>query len=263
MNIRQFLGIGDDYASFNREERHLAAIFFHALHLGDNLSRFLRAAGSEQTVAAGHDVSVAFEFAYLRDAWWGIDDNATKRRLIETFLEPARSAALRETDVLAFNSYFGAGPKPSRLHIQSPSNWSVGRFDPHIASDDDFLEVCRFKWAFNAKPDLVIQTANDRCICIEAKLESGEGRYPSSQSEKQIFKRRGLDYVTQTDLQRYMLEELLGFETEFLFLASRPPAAASSHRFISWSDAFDAMSASELPAHMRATIAAMTGSSRV
>ncbi len=257
MNVRQLLGISEDYASFNREERHLVAIFFHALHLHDNLNRFMQAAGSAQRVGPGFDASVSFEFAYLRDAWRQLTDNGTKRALIEEFLGPARSPALRDMDLHAFNSYFGAVPQPSRHRVQSPGNWSVARYDPNIISDADFLATCRFKWAFNAKPDLVIRTAADSCVCIEAKLESGEGSYPNSGKEKAIFKRRGLDYVAQTALQRYMLQDLLGFETEFVFLSLKPPSGSSSHRFISWSEAFDAMKCDGLPRHMIATIDAM------
>ena len=75
---------------------------------------------------------------------------------------------------------------------------------------------------------------------------------------KRFFGRRGLAYVSQADLQRYMLEDLLGFTTQFLLLPCKLPSKASLHRFIGWAEAFDAMNCEQLPHHMTKTIDAMT-----
>lgn len=105
--------------------------------------------------------------------------------------------------------------------MQSPSNWSVARFDATIGSNDEFLRTCQFKWAFNVKPDLVIQTPSGKVLCIEAKWDSGEGSYPASEQEKAIFQRRGIPYLSQTAVQRYLVNELLCLDGEFVYLARR------------------------------------------
>jgi hypothetical protein len=187
-----------------------------------------------------------------------IADEEKKRELVLRFLPIGEPEHLRNVSIEAFNRFFGAGWRPSPDYIQSPGTWSMGRFDETIASNEDFLATCRFKWAFNAKPDIVIQTGQSSCVCIEAKLESDEGRYPTSAKEKAIFKRRGLSRVLQTELQRYMLTELLGMEAEFLFLALKRPSEKSEHRLVTWSEAFAAMDLDLIPAYMQSTISAMT-----
>jgi hypothetical protein len=146
----------------------------------------------------------------------------------------------------------------SEKYVQKPGNWSVAQFSASIADDDDFLAACMFKWCFNAKPDLVLQTATERVVCIEAKLESGEGRYPATSVEKTIFKSRGLSSVGQTEVQRYTFEQLLGYETEFILLAKKRPGSAGSHRCLSWADAFKCLDCTGVPEFMKVTIRATT-----
>ena len=61
------------YATYNREERNLAAIFFYALNLGDNTKRFLHAADCKPPDASW-DPAVYYEFAQRRDLWNRIDN---------------------------------------------------------------------------------------------------------------------------------------------------------------------------------------------
>ena len=258
MDVRKLLGWATPYESFNREERNLAAIFFHVLNLPGNLDAFLAATGCAP-VESGFSPAVFFEYAYLRDLWSGLGDNDAKRAVIESGLQLGSALELSSMTVGELNRLFGAVPKPSEKYVQSPGNWSVARFSPAIADDDDFRATCLFKWCFNAKPDLVLQTGTERVVCIEAKLESGEGRYPSASLEKEVFRHRGLASVGQTEVQRHMFEWLLGYETEFILLANRRTPAETPHRFVSWRQAFDAVECTGIPEFMRRTIAATAG----
>jgi hypothetical protein len=47
-------------------------------------------------------------------------------------------------------------------------------------------------------------------------------------------------------LQKYMMEELLGIKTEFLFLVARKENSGT-HKVISWADAFGCLEMSEMP----------------
>ena len=85
------------------------------------------------------------------------------------------------------------------------------KFKSNFSDNDEFLKVYKFKWCFNAKPDIVIHSSNDHAICNEAKNISGEGIYPSKQSEKEEFNKRKLKYVRQTEIQK-MIMELPGIE---------------------------------------------------
>jgi hypothetical protein len=256
MTIRDALGWNEPYESFNREERNLAAIFFHAVNLPGNLDLLLAATGCPP-VEAGFSPAVYYEYAYLRDLWSKLDGNAPKRAVLAAGLELSTQPDFSRLEPGDLNRMFGAVPRPSEVHVQSPGNWSLSRFDPNIEDNDDFVRTCLFKWCFNAKPDLVIQTGADRVVCIEAKLESGEGRYPGSSREKEIFGRRGLRSVGQTEVQRHLFEQLLGYDADFVFLAKKEPTSVGSHRFLSWRDAFSVMDCEGLPPFMHITIESM------
>ena len=132
------------------------------------------------------------------------------------------------------------------------------RFDRTIKDDDEFLKTCIFKWAFNAKPDIVIHTSKDEAVCIEAKLKSSEGQYPQSGSEKRIFGSRGLGYVRQTGLQRYLMQDLLGIETQFVFLVEKPAETSHTHELLLWKDAFRSLDVSGLPRFIHEIIGAIS-----
>ena len=246
MNIRQYLDWADSYTAINREERNLAAVLYHVLLLEDNLTRFLALIECPFDVIEP-EMAIFVEYAYPRDLWSQIKDNDTKRGLILELLKPSNMNALRKMSVVDFNSYFGAVPRASVKYVQSPGLWSVARFDKTIRDDDEFLKTCIFKWAFNAKPDIVIHTSRDEAICIEAKFKSSEGHYPQSGSEKKIFRSRDLKYVKQTSLQKYLMQDLLGIETQFVFLVERPAKTAAAYELLLWKDVFGSLDLSGLP----------------
>jgi len=134
----------------------------------------------------------------------------------------------------------------------------VPRFDSTIEDDNEFLKVCMFKWAFNAKPDIVIHASRDQAVCIEAKLESVESHYPQAAREKEIFRSRGLEYVRQTGLQKYLMEDLLGIRTQFVFLVQKKSQASGTHQVLLWEDAFKSLDVSALPGFMQEIISAIS-----
>ena len=258
MNIREYLNCKSSYAPINREERNLAAILYHVLLLNDNLGQFLALIECPFDVLES-EMGIYVEYAYPRDLWSRIGDNETKKGLILALLKPTNADELQEMTVSEFNRHFGAVPQPSTKHIQSPGLWSVSRFDTTIEDDDEFLKTCMFKWAFNAKPDIVIHTSRDEAVCIEAKLVSSEGMYPQSGVEKKIFRSRGLEYVSQTSLQRYLMEDLLGIDTWFVFLAQKTRQSIATHRVVTWKDVFASLDLSRVPGFMEEMISS-TGS---
>ncbi len=249
MNIREYLNWGGGYSAINREERNLTAILYHVLLLGDNLSRFLALIHCPYVVDES-EMGIFLEYAYLRDLWSQIEDNDTKRGLVLALLKPSKVDELRTVSILEFNRYFGAVPQPSTKYVQSPGRWSVPRFDRTIEDDDEFLRVCLFKWAFNAKPDIVIHTSKEQAVCIEAKLESSESQYPQATVDKRIFRSRGLSYVKQTILQRYLMEDLLGIETQFVLLVTKVGHTSDTHQVLLWEDVFSNLDVSGLPRFM-------------
>ena len=252
-NIRSYLCWDKNYAAINREERNLAAIFYHALLLKDNLSRFLEMI-SCPFVVKDQEMGIYFEYAFIRDLWFQINGNDTRRDLILTLLRPRNEHQLRSLSALEFNKFFGAVPQPSAKYIQSPGNWSLTRYHRTIADDEEFLKVCKFKWSFNAKPDIVIHTSRQQAVCIEAKLESAEGVYPQKLTEVTIFKDRGLSPVGQTRLQEYLMQTLLGINTQFVFLVNKVNQDSPTHKIVLWKEVFDVLDTTSIPSFMHEVI---------
>lgn len=239
-NIREFLGWNHGYYEINREERNFAAVLYHLLLKNDNLKTFLALMSSRLPIV-DDEVAIYFEYSFLRDLWANIamnqTGNHTKRNLIYTFLNPVNINDLQTMTIQEFNMWFGA-PNPSRRFIQSPSNWSIGKFASNINDNSEFYKVCCFKWAFNAKPDIVIHTSLNSAICIECKYESVEGSYPTKAAEIKEFENRGLNRVQQTELQRYIMTDLLGIQTEFLFIDKAAKQNNDRPKQLLWKDIF-------------------------
>ena len=125
-----------------------------------------------------------------------------------------------------FNHFFmGRG---SKREIQMPNQWDQRRFGSwvEIALDKGWYaqraealrfaeRICRLKWAFNAKADIVIHLPDQRAVCVEVKVASGESKYSAKHEGDDAT---AVFSMTQTELQRYVLESLLGYQTHFVFL---------------------------------------------
>lgn len=245
--ITQSLRVPGPFWTFNREERNAVAILFGLLTRPGNLETFTRLL--DWRPADIDDAEVSVEWTFLRDLWnhhSRLRDAVALRTAILDCLQPDNRDWLATCSVLEFNTHFGAVPRPSSVYVQSPSNWSLARFDRTIASDDEFRRTCRFKWAFNIKPDLVIQTPSGQVLRIEAKWDSREGSYPASEGEKAIFQRRQLGYLTQTEVQRYLVNEVLGFTGDFAYLA-RTSFITAAGRCITWGELLPALDRTAAP----------------
>ncbi|NIM95042.1 MAG: hypothetical protein GTO18_15190 [Anaerolineales bacterium] len=176
----------------------------------------------------------------MRDFWRRITAEEHKKEILRELLLIKRIDEIVKLPLDEINRKFGVARKPSSRFLQYPGKWSIRKFNENFDDDDDFLKICRFKWSFNIKPDIVIHLDKNTAICIEAKHLSGEGFYPSSGLEKSIFRKRGLEYVDQTELQRYMMEEILGFKSEFMFLVSEK-VESKTHITVTWQEAFMSM----------------------
>jgi hypothetical protein len=247
MHIREIAHLAPDYFEINREERNYAAIFFAALCRPGNTEKFLQHCGIDKRVDHP-DFGIYFEYAYLRDLWKEISKDktrgeGTKKQIIRMHLPIKGIDEILEMPSTEINRRFGIGGKV----LQYPGRWEVAKYNGNFDDNDDFLKICRFKWSFNIKPDVVIHLDKDNVICIEAKYESREGSYPSSKLEKSIFHRRGLEKVGQVELQKYMMQELLGLRADYIILRKRN----ETKKELSWAEVFNCLDMSEMPVFAR------------
>ncbi len=245
---------------FVREERLFCTTLVHLLlQRGRNLKDFLelvnsRLPGPAIDTSQLAEAEVYIEFTRLRDHWNSLGrDNTAKRDLIFDLLERA-GGLTRHLDsvpegIAEFNQFF-MGHRGRRIlrDIVYPGSWSVATLAERFEGQPQaFRDFCRFKWAFNIKPDIVVLIPGSGPLCIEAKLESGEGQYPASQGERAIFDRmfgRGGGRVQQVELQRFMFERLLATPCHLLTIGRTPVGRAekrSQTPFLAWTEAFQAL----------------------
>lgn len=242
-----------NYCEINREERNYAAILFAALCKPDNARRFLEKCGFEPKLS--NDFGIYFEYSYLRDLWkkihrdgkaGKIDGEAIKKEIIRSKLKVKGIQEILDLPNAEINRRFGVGGNVSKKYVEYPGKWAIANYNKNFSDKDDFRKICKFKWAFNIKPDIVIHIDKDTAICIEAKYESGEGSYPTSKTEKTIFKNRGIEHVEQTELQMYMMKDLLGIDTIPIYLV-RKGEKRENPRVVYWKEAFSWLDLGNLP----------------
>lgn len=243
----------DNYYEFVREERYFCTILAHLLMLGgSNMKSFLDFVGETidgrstvQPVDA-REAEIYLEFSFLRDRWDSLaKDNKARRALILEML--ARVPELKSyriddfpESIADFNAFF-IGPTGRRFtrRIASPGRWSIAVLSERFGQDRDvFLGFCKFKWSFNIKPDIVIVVRGLKPLSIEAKLESGEGQYPTSENERDIFDQlfgTKQGRVGQIELQQFMFTVMLGESCDSLLLTRNPGTGAH----VTWQEVFE------------------------
>lgn len=248
MNIRQITGFNPRYAEINREERNYAALFYHALLTNESLEYFLKKCRVKNI--PGDDFGIYFEYSMLRDLWYKIDSENVKKEIIGKKLAISNINEILSKLIVEMGKYFGVKGEPSKHGIQYPGHWAIVKYNETIPNNRDFYNISKFKWSFNIKPDIVIHLSKDRAICIEAKYESGKGQYPSQEKDKSIFDARKLPHVGQMELQKYMMEDLLGITTDFVFLIFKK-TVSESHQVVTWAETFEGMKLDNLPQFAR------------
>lgn len=260
-HLRQLLGITEEYVGYCREERNFAAVLYHLLLDANRLKSFLELIG--QPAAEPKDVRIYFEYAHLRDLWATVAcretvaaKNARYRAAIVSLLcMPAglelpsinKEDCTGKDDCSAFNTFFTGSRvgAASKNHIQMPSRWSDKQFDRWFDFGEScglggrtFAErACSLKWAFNAKPDLVLHLGHNKAICIEAKLESGVGRYQAKSDRLDCYP-KGYFQMTQTYLQEFILKDLLGYDIgdkDFIIISKNRKEGDSTGKWRSYS----------------------------
>lgn len=241
-----------------REERLFCAVLAHLLmENGRNLTSFIDLVnsklGDDSPIPSdrANEAEIYIEFTFLRDHWKSLgNDNDRRRGLIFELLSKVKSlSGYQDSDfpaaVSEFNAHF-MGKRGARVvrDIAYPGQWSVVTLAERFGAEpDEFRDFCRFKWAFNIKPDIVVSLPDSRPLCIEAKLESGEGQYPSSLREAEAFDAvfgAGKGKVRQVELQKFMFDRLLDSPCQPLTIGLAPERHVDAP-FVSWAEVFAAL----------------------
>lgn len=274
-----------NYFGINREERNLAAILYALLCKPSYLKNFLKELNLETEIGDDFGIYFEYAYlrdfwSYLDSANSNPEQtakanipeiNRIKGEFIQKLL--ANHAAIKKIfsdtdDVKIINEALGVGGPLSQIHIQSPGRWSIAELDKNLKGNENneiFLKLCMFKWAFNIKPDIVIHIDKSTAICIETKYESGESQYPTSQVEKRIFASRWPNFgaaatqfereifanckhprIKQMQLQKYLMEDLLGIKTTFVLVGPKD-LKSDGYKHKEWKDVFTDTALADMP----------------
>jgi len=256
---------------FVREERLFCATLAHLLmQRGPNLATFLELInarvphGSQLVTTRLEEAQIYVEFTFLRDYWNTLEkNNDAKRRLIFALLSKVdRLKHYHEesfpSTIPEFNGFF-MGPRGRRIRhdIVYPGQWSVTRLSEEFEKEpEEFRDFCRFKWAFNIKPDIVVLLPGSRPLSIEAKLESREGWYPTSKGECEIFDRlfgTGEGRVRQIELQQFMFGCLLDAPCQSVLIGGSKELGTDVP-FLTWEEVFNELDLSSSIGYVRKLI---------
>jgi hypothetical protein len=248
-----------NYGDVVREERFFCACLFHLL-VSDStykhgfLKDFLKLCCIDVNDHNLEEATVYVEYAMARDLWDALNGkkkkeaNEAKYQFLHSLLrfKDPFSVPLADDDIIKFNNQLvvekkrkcsqpdtetpyllGANKKKSKRSkpdIETPAHWDINKINKikDFFPDEDSRETaCKLKWGFNIKPDMVIELGKNRAVCIEAKVLSKEAQYGSKASEIQI---------SQTELQKFLMGKILGFEkSRQVFLSLQIPKMQKSH----------------------------------
>jgi hypothetical protein len=222
------------YIEVNREERHFCALFVHAL-LSSKLVRtsFIEVIRSRYGIKLSPDsLEIYLEAAALRDYWNNLGDSrryslatSQKRRQVLNGIVEYMGYSGSVIDQYPF--FWTNGIDGHKSKLWSPSHWSSSAIE-----DSSLTNLLSVKWAFNAKPDIMM--ISDGCaLLIEGKLESSEGKYDAS----------GQGQEETQQLIANLLKEFIPTFRQTIFynmlLALQSPSRGRWPLSITWKDIID------------------------
>lgn len=168
----------------NREERFFCAVLLHALLTpSPSQQRLLRLMGrATETDLVPENLEVYVEVAALRDAWHALGDHHKYTAEVHQARLDALHGLLRTTSgfsgttaaldgIVREHRFFWSTPAKKKLH--SPGRWPLEAIQDLVELGGK-QRLQGLKWAFNAKPDLLL-ISKGVGIMIEAKAASGFG----------------------------------------------------------------------------------------
>jgi len=244
-NLRKFLRIAYKSQSPSREapQHDPEGIFFEYAHLRDawHAVGIDKASANENNQKKFAALMAAIETignSTIRDAK-GSEITGLRAASISlaASLQPIYISAVDAKDFSNLNGLFVSNP--SRAHIQSPQTWQARRImgpssgDQGLSSKEDLsLEERKLLvilgWCFNAKPDLVVHMDRETAICIEIKVESGEGMYCAVCPDGSKFR------VSQGEVQK-MIMALLFLDPMYVSVG---PGQINGYAQVGWRDLF-------------------------
>jgi len=209
------------YFEVNREERHFGFLLMASVIYDYNFRKKFfelinNRIGQKAFLDCDNFDDIYGEVAVLRDYWDDLgnfngannskETNEKRRIIIETFLEHFNI----NKAIVDKNKMFWTG-EINKSKLWSPGKWNFENIE-NVQKEENLKsrELLRLRWAFNAKPDVMI-ISKKSCLIIELKVESGVGtsNYGYNQEETQDdiikFAKLTMPYFKDMNFKRIML----------------------------------------------------------
>jgi len=179
------------YYQVNREERNYGFLLLSSL-IYDKLffHEFINILKSKNIIDFSNeiDIDIYAEVALFRDYWFDLGDHKKyTKELHQSRLDIVKKilAILNiNTEIIEQYDFFWTG-KIEESKLWYPGRWDIAKMkDAEKNEDLNNHELLRIRWAFNAKPDILIKSPNN-ALFIELKIESGIGENQEGYNQEQ------------------------------------------------------------------------------
>jgi len=172
--------IDKPYFKVNREERFYCFLLCHSLLMSEIVREGFTNLINHKIgkILDVRDLEVYIEAAVLRDFWYDLGnpkkyDDKTHSRRQELLLYLLKKFVNLPKTVIDINDndYDFLWTKKSPKKLWNPGHWNETCIKNNKAGieKEQVDKLCKIKWAFNAKPDIML-VSNNHVVLIEAKL---------------------------------------------------------------------------------------------
>jgi hypothetical protein len=206
----------------NREERHYGFLPLSSLIYDQKfLSSFIKLIQEKNIIdfTDSKDLDIYAEVALFRDYWFDLGDHKKyTNELHKSRFEIVKSVLNImniNSEIIEQYDFFWTG-KIGESKLWYPGRWEIEKMkDAEQNENINNFELLRIRWAFNAKPDILIKSSK-QALFIELKIESGIGENQEGYDQEQ----------TQKDIilfAKEIIPEFLGNKVERLLISQNEP----------------------------------------
>jgi hypothetical protein len=188
-------------------------------------------------------VEVYVEVAVLRDYWNDLGDPIK----YETTTAQNRMKILQKIltlyeieDCLSNPAFSFFWTSKTRKKLWNPGRWEISTDEKKLLIEKKLKKLYRIKWAFNAKPDILL-VSDKVAIIIEAKVESGEGINQETGYKQLIIQR---DYIAR--IMKNLIPDFKDKEVKHIYLTKNENIKEKDYCNMHWGKIKEIMQNSEV-----------------
>ena len=213
----------------NREERNYGFLLFSSLiydkKFYEDFMKLLKNKGVIDFFEE-KEIDIYAEVALFRDYWFDLGDHKKYTNELHQLrldvIKRILSIMNINSDIIDQYDLFWTG-KIGESKLWYPGRWEISKMkDAEQNENITNHEILRIRWAFNAKPDILLKSSS-KALFIELKVESGIGENQEGYNQEQ----------TQNDIMKYVQEIIPEFSNnkiERLVISQNEPGS------IKWSE---------------------------